>query len=185
MTLEEIFSELAAHAIEGMMIHDQMATYYCFLSLKGYSKCHEYHYWNESDEYFKIKKHYFKYHNKLIPEKKIDNPDLIPKSWYQYNREDVDISTKRNAVKTGFEKWINWEERTKDLYKHLYEELIELKEYNDAHLLEKLIYDVEDELAHARKYYIHLKTCDYSMDSILNQQYWKHEKYKEKIEEGD
>ena len=44
MTLEEIFSELAAHAIEGMMIHDQMITYYCFLSLKGYAKCHEYHY---------------------------------------------------------------------------------------------------------------------------------------------
>ena len=34
MTLEEIFSELAAHAIEGMMVHDQMATYYCFLSFK-------------------------------------------------------------------------------------------------------------------------------------------------------
>ena len=44
MTIEEIFSELAAHAIEGMMVHDQMMSYYCFLNLKTYAKCHEDHY---------------------------------------------------------------------------------------------------------------------------------------------
>ena len=31
MTLEEIYSELSAHMIKGLMIHDQMSNYYCFL----------------------------------------------------------------------------------------------------------------------------------------------------------
>ena len=157
MTIEEIFSELAAHAIEGMMVHDQMMSYYCFLNLKTYAKCHEDHYWTESNDYFKIKKHYFKYHNKLIQEQKIDNPNIIPKSWYSYYREDVDTSTKRSAVRNGFEKWVDWEEKTKTLYKRLYEELVNLKEYNDAHLVEELLYDVEKELAHAKRH--HMKIC--------------------------
>lgn len=80
MNIEEIFTELSARMIEGMMIHDQMLTYYCFLNLKGYAKCHEYHYWAETISYGKIKKHYFKFHNKLIKEKEIKNPNLIPKS---------------------------------------------------------------------------------------------------------
>ncbi len=35
MTIEEIFSEISKHMIEGIMIHAQMADYYNFLGLKG------------------------------------------------------------------------------------------------------------------------------------------------------
>lgn len=80
MTLEEIFSELAAHMIKGLMIHDQMQSYYCFLSLKEYARCHKEQYREESEDYLRLKKHYFKYHNRLIKERSIDNPNLIPKS---------------------------------------------------------------------------------------------------------
>ena len=44
MTIDEIFAELGAHMIKGLMIHNQMMVYYDFLYLPGYSKCHEYHY---------------------------------------------------------------------------------------------------------------------------------------------
>lgn len=80
MTVDEIFSDMAAHMIKGLMVHDQMVNYYYFLSLDGYAKCHEYHYWCENKSYTKLTKHYFKYHNKLIKSKNVSNPDLIPQS---------------------------------------------------------------------------------------------------------
>ena len=35
MTVEQIYSELAAHKIKGMMMHENLANYYDFLSLRG------------------------------------------------------------------------------------------------------------------------------------------------------
>lgn len=80
MTVEEIFSDLTAHMVKGLMVHDQMMHYYLFLDLKGYAKCHEYHYYCENKNYDKTIWHYSKYHKKLIKSQKINNPDLIPQS---------------------------------------------------------------------------------------------------------
>ena len=115
-SVEEIYSNISAHMVKGLMIHDQMASYYYFLNLEGYGKCHEYHYWEESKNYLCLKKYYFKHHEKLIKEKSIENPQIIPSSWINYTKEQVDINTKRSSVKSGLEKWISWEEETKKLY---------------------------------------------------------------------
>jgi len=104
MTLEEVFAELNAHMVKGLMVHNQMVCYYEFLNLPGYAKCHEYHYLHENKNFLKLIHHYSKIHNKLIKENRVDDPELIPKSWYQYEKSDVDISTKKNAVKSGLEK---------------------------------------------------------------------------------
>lgn len=36
-SVEEIFSKLASHMIEGLMMHDQLASYFLFLNLNGYA----------------------------------------------------------------------------------------------------------------------------------------------------
>ena len=46
MTIEEIFGRISQHMIRGMMTHDQLASYYDFLGLRGYKRCHEYHYFS-------------------------------------------------------------------------------------------------------------------------------------------
>ena len=166
------------------MIHDQMSSYYDFLNLCGYQKCHEYHYWCESASYLKLKHHYFKYHSKLIKEKQIDNPNAIPKSWYNYEREDVDVSTKRNGVKAGLEKWIDWEKETKDLYEKMYKELIMLNEINDAKFIEKLICDVTHEWAQAKEEYLNIKAVDFDIEYVLMEQCEKEKIFKEKMK-GD
>ena len=51
MTTDKIFSLIAQHMVEGLMVHSQLADFYGFLSLKGYQKCHEYHYLSESIGY--------------------------------------------------------------------------------------------------------------------------------------
>ena len=48
MVIEEIFAKLKNHMLEGMVFHDQMSRYYDFLNLKGYKRCHEYHYFEET-----------------------------------------------------------------------------------------------------------------------------------------
>ena len=184
MTVEEIFAELSSHMVQGLMIHDQMSSYYYFLNLKGYAKCHEYHYWSESANYLKLKKHYFKHHNKLIKEKDFADPGVIPKSWYAYERKDVDATTKRNAVKTGFEKWIEWEKATITLYEKMYKELFALGLMCDADFVMCLIHDTCCELTDAESGYINKKTLDFEIGPILAEQEPKVKKYKEKIGNG-
>ena len=120
MTLEEIYRDLSAHMIKGLMVHDELANYYGFLGLDGYRCCHEYHYMAENCGYKKLNKYFIHHHNKLIPYKDIDNPNVIPDSWYRYAREDVDNATKENAIKRGLSIWLEWEKETKRLYQNMY-----------------------------------------------------------------
>jgi len=181
MTVKEIFSNLTNHMVKGLMVHDQMIHYYLFLELEGYAKCHKYHYYEESKTYNKVVYHYFKYHNKLIEPQKIDNPNLIPQSWYQYEQKDVDINTKRSAVKSGLEEWLKWEKETEKLYKTFYKELLTLEEYNDAKLLEELLCHVTEEIAEINKYCIEKKSTDYNINAIMEEQTKKKHKYRKKL----
>lgn len=103
-SIETIFSNLAKHMVTGLMIHDQFESYYSFLNFPAYAKCHEEQYHKESCNYLCLKKHYMEMHDKLIQEQSIANPQTIPPTWINYKRMDVDVNTKRNAVKTGLEK---------------------------------------------------------------------------------
>ena len=69
MTVDQIFSEVSAHMIEGLMIHSQLSDYFNFLGLKGYAKCHKYHFFEESCNYKKLSWYYLTHYNKIIAEK--------------------------------------------------------------------------------------------------------------------
>lgn len=181
MTVDEIFSELSAQMLGGLMVHNQMANYYGFLGLPGYSKCHLYHYWSESKEHVKLMEYFFKYHNKLIRDMPVEDPKLIPKVWYNYEMKDVDVASKRNAVKTGMEKWIEWEEKTLEVYKKAYQNLINFGEINDACYVKKLIKNVTEELSEIKAWYLIKKTQDFEINSILSEQHKKKHEYKKKI----
>lgn len=181
MTVEEIFSELSSHMIKGLMIHDQMSDYYDFLSLRGYKRCHEYHYKKEMCSYRKLHRYFINHFGKLIEEKRIDDPEAIPSSWYRYTRKEVDANTKRNAVKTGIEKWVAWEKETKTLYEQMYRELIDAKAEAAAIFLQQFIKDVDCELKWAERKAIELDAVDYSLAFIIGEQTKLHDKYKGKM----
>lgn len=181
MTIDEIFTELSGHMILNLMRHDQMSDYYDFLSLRGYKRCHEYHYHKEMCGYRKLHRYAINHHGKLIEEKRIEDPEAIPSSWYRYNRSEVDASTKRNAVKTGIEKWVAWEKETKDLYQRMYKELMNMGEEAVAIFLQKYIEDVDCELKWAERKAIELSDVDYSLAYIIGEQKRLHDKYKDKM----
>ena len=178
MTVEEIFSALSAHFIKGLMFHDQMANYYDFLQLRGYKRCHEYHFKAESCNYRKLNRYYLNHYNKLILESRVDDPKVIPDNWYKYSRIDVDVTTKKNAVATAMSKWVEWETETKETLERMYGELLDLNEISTAIFLQEFIKDVDCELKWAERKQLDLMSVDYDMTYIMEQQKKLHDKYK-------
>ena len=170
MTVQEIFIKLTNHMLEGIMIHEQFISYYKFLGLDGYSKCHEEHFEEESKEYRKIYNYYIKSYNKLLPQSIFPQPDIIPEVWLQYHRQDVDAKTKRQAVKTGLDKWVSWERKTYNFYQEMFKEFCEVGAYADAERVEKLIHAVQKEIFAIEQYQLDKIANDYDIVEIINEQ---------------
>lgn len=183
MTIDEIFSELAQHMIEGLMTHSQLADYFGFLGLDGYEMCHNYHYFCENANYKKIVNYYIHHYDKLILDKPFKNPGVIPDNWYNFSRRDVENGIRKNATQMGIEKWVNWETITKRKYEKLYQELINLNEVAAAIELKRYIVDVDEELAKAIQKMTELTASDYDMSDIIMEQKELKKKYKKKMRE--
>lgn len=181
MTVEEIFAQLGQHMIKGLMVHTQLADYFCFLGLKGYFKCHEYHYFKESKNYRSLTEFYLCYYNKFITDSHVANPQIIPESWYRYTRQQVDSSTRKTGVVNGFEKWVNWETETLSLYQNMYKELLNLGEIVAAEEVLTYLVETSEELAAARQKQLELKEIDYDIGDIMMEQNELYEKYENKI----
>lgn len=182
MTVDEIFASLSAHAIEGLMFHDQMARYYDFLGLRGYKRCHEYHYAEESVGYRKLNRYFTNHYGRLIPKQRSEDPNKIPENWYRFKREDVDPNTKRNAVQSGIESWVTWERDTKTLYEKACKDLFDMGEVAASKKVGKMVKAVDKELKCAERKWIALVSVGYDMISVMACQDDIHDKYKEKLE---
>lgn len=183
MTVEEIFSAAGAHMVAGLMLHSQMSDYYGFLGLKGYQKCHKYHYFSENANYKSLGEYYLTHYNKIIIDTRVDDPGIIPESWFKYSRQDVNVTTRKNAIQTGMERWVQWERDTKHLYEQFYQELISLREISSAYKMAEYIQDVSEELAQAEQKYLELKAMDYDISVIIDNQEDIYKKYKKKLKE--
>lgn len=181
MEVKDIFSEIMAHGIKGVMTHVQLSDYYDFLNMHGYKRCHEYHAICEMRDMECLKKYYINHFNRLVEEKPIENPAVIPAGWYPYTRQDIDAATKRSAVKSGIEKWVAWEKDTKALYQRMYQELMNIGEVAAAKMLSKFIKNVDNELKWAQRKHIELVDADYDMSFIMGEQDYLHDYYKEKM----
>ena len=183
MTIEEIFTKLAKHMVEGMMTHDSLTKGYDFLGLYGFSKCHKYHYLVETSGYQDLLHYYSTRYHKLIDVKEIPTPDIIPTTWYKYTSMEVDTNTKRNAVKSMMHKWVEWEQETKKLYQEMYKEACAIGEIATADCIKCYILDVDDELCQAEKKLMKLENSDYAISTIFAWQEPLHEEYKKKLKQ--
>ena len=179
--MEEIFSKLSAHFIKGMMVHDQMSRYYDFLGLKGYKRCHEHQFYEDAKIFRRINRYYINHHSKLVPEMRVEDPALIPESWYNYSREDVDPQTKRNSVESGINKWVEWERTTKRELESAIKTLQDNGFIEDAMWLRNILKKVSYELKKAERHLIELKGVSFDLIYITEEQEKVHDKYKEKM----
>jgi hypothetical protein len=183
MTIEEIFGLLAQHMIKGMMVHAQMADYFRFLGLEGYAECHEYHYLEESKNYRELVKYYTLHYNKLILDLPIENPHIIPDDWGQFTRYEVTPAVRKNAISIGFDKWMDWEQKTKKVYEGYCKELYNLGEIASMKEIEKFVEDVNKEIAEGYKKIVSLKSIDYDISNIYDEQGKLQKKFYKKIKE--
>lgn len=181
MTIEEIFSQLSAHMVEGVMTHSQLSDYYNFLGLKGYSECHNYHFYCESKSFRDISEYYLTHYNKLIPEIKIPNPDIVPQSWINYVRQDVGMEVRKSAIKIGFDRWVQWERDTKNMYEEFYKELVTLGDIASACFVKELIVDVSEELKDAEQLTLENQVIDYDICVIMDKQDELFKRFKKRI----
>lgn len=181
MTVAEIFEKINSHMIEGIMLHDQMSEYYDFLDLHGFKRCHEYHAICEFKTRRKIVRYYINHFGKLLSEVNAEDPQVVPNNWRNYTRQEVDINTKKRAIRDGFAKWQEWEKETKKLYEKLVWELYSLGEIAAAKEISKLVKDVDHELKIVERKSIMLASIDYDLPSIYLEQAEIHKKYKAKL----
>lgn len=170
MTAEEVFARMKAHALEGMVFHDEMVRYFDFLNLCGYRDCHRHHYDAETEGYRELCGYYMNHFNKLLPPTPMERPNVIPDSWLGYTRQDVDTGTKTSAVKTAIKRWVDWERETKDLYESMYAELLNENEIAASNFVSRYVNDVDRELKEAEKTHIDLESVGYDIGFILSHQ---------------
>lgn len=181
MTVGEIFNQMSAHMIEGIMYHDEFAKAYDFLGLYGYAICQDYHHLEEEEAYRRLSHYYAKHYFKILLTDEVKKPDIIPQTWYKYKTQDVDASTKKSAIHDLMVRWIEWEKATKNLYQVLRQELLALGEVATALYIDTYIQDVDKELSHAEKKLIELETIDYDLITIMSEQEDLYKKYKKKL----
>lgn len=184
MTVSDVYSSVIQHMIKGLMTHEQLANYYDFLGFPGYRRCHEYHYEKESKAFRRLTRYFLEHHNMLIPTLPVENPSVIPASWYKYNRNEVDLNTKRSAVKSGLQMWLDWEIATKKLYEDAYKQLVDMGEIASAEQIKCLICDVDEELKTVQQYHLNKRAIDYNLASIVAEQKPMHDKYKKMCKES-
>lgn len=181
MTVDEIFMEMQKHSIGGIMLHSQLIDYFNFLSLNGYAEIHVENFKAENSRNLDISRYYIRNYHKLIPLFAVENTNLIPNSWFNYNTEIVDTNTRKAGIKSAFEKWVAWEKKTNDVMTKAYNELVEIEELNAASYVLDIIRDVNEELAFAEQTLIRLNAINYDMVSIFEEQDHIAKKYRKKV----
>jgi len=183
MTVNEIFSQISQHMVEGLMFHSQLSDFFNFLGLKGFSECHKYHYFCENKDYKDLSEYFMLHYNKIVAEGAFKNPNVIPKDWLNYTQQQVDAANKPSFIKAGLEHWISWEEQTKQLYEQMYLSLWQVGEIAAALAFMKYVTSVDEELAGARNHLLYYSSMDFDMSQIMSEQEELYKDYKKKLKE--
>lgn len=182
-TYKEIFCDLKADKIKGIMYHEQLRNAFNLLNLGGFKRWQEFRLGKETKELIDTNRFFVEEYGMLIDDSIIDDPKAIPKSWFNIERNSIDTSTIRRAVKDLFEVWCKWEENVrKNLYNYFIE-LTEIDEIEAANFVNKMICDNDEELKYIKRIKMKLQNVDYDIVYITLIQDKMHDCYKEKMKE--
>lgn len=184
--LMETYSIISSHLIKGLMIHNQLMSYYAFLGLNGYSKFHQHQYLEESANYAKLLQYYTKHHNMLIFNSLVSDPEIIPPDWKDKPRTDISPKDLPKLASYAQNRWVLWERRTKELLQQSYKDLVSIGEVASADFISDYIKDVDEELSYAESEMLLLESTGYDMSYVADVQNDLFKKYsKKKVRVGD
>ena len=180
---EDIYIILDEHMQKALCFHEQLADYFCFLGLQGFKRKLEYQYMEECAEKRKLHHKYINLHQKLIPLRQVQVPQMIPRDWSKYTTNDVNDNVLPKFVKSAMEQYKEWEEETKELYEEQWQKCISYGMTADAEYISDLVEDVTKELKKINRMCEQLNGTGYEATAIHNMQDKYHEKYKDKYRE--
>ena len=164
------FSEAATTALKGLMYHRDLEDYMRFLGFENLARLQRHRYLEESDMFACLHRDYMRMTGKLL---KFDNPafdGIIPKSWYNYTKMDVDNSTRRSALKSAFDLWYEWEKSVVSLHEKCAKDCAENGLYIQATYFSRLAEEVSEELEMVERMRLELSMKDYDPAAALSLQ---------------
>lgn len=171
MTVDEVFTAIVSHMVKGVMMHEQLSSYYAFAGLHGYEKYHSDRYIEESQALIKTSSYYTSRYGKLVQNIEIDIPKLIPQSMYKHTTDELGVNDIRQLVKATLREWVDWEAETKALYEECYTKLIvDNSAVADALFVAELIKDVDEEHDEAYRFWLNKKNTDFDISIIMAEQ---------------
>lgn len=179
----KIFAEISNLLITNAMRHEQFADVMDFLGLRGFKRQGEYHYFKENAELRGLHRYAINHFNKIIFDKTITIPRLIPASWENATRQQVDETTRRKYVKQMFTEWHTWEISAREKYQQWYKQLVDEGQIDAGCKVLKLLKDNEEEIKGLERQIIEYDAIDWDMTYIMFQQEGMHEHYREKEKE--
>ena len=105
------------------------------------------------------------------------------KYWSRPRRSRRAPAVRKNAISIGFDKWMDWEQKTKKVYEGYCKELYNLGEIASMKEIEKFVEDVNKEIAEGYKKIVSLKSIDYDISNIYDEQGKLQKKFYKKIKE--
>lgn len=179
----EVFNEIAKRQTANIMKHLQLADMFDFLNLRGEKRRQEYHAFEEWAELRALHRYAINHIYRLIDDKGLEIPALIPSAWFSATKKDVSNDNRRQYTKTAYEKWQEWETETKRFYEQSFKTLTDNGKIAEANKINQLIKEVDEELKYLTRELLEYKTVDFSLDYILLKQETMHDYYEKKTEE--
>ena len=187
MSIDLIFSELAGHQLEGVMLHAELSNYFDFLALSGFTAQQEYRFLEESKEDRELHRYYIEHFNRMIDISTVnlDSASRIPRDMFTMTRYDLINDDRRMAIKAAFDEWVTWERDTRRFLEGIYVKLFDESAISAGNFVLQKISDVAEELRQAEEQSLMLQSMDYDLPNIYDMQddYFKF--YTKKIKEDN
>ena len=116
MTCKDAMLTILQRQTEGLMYHDEMTDYYAFLNLSVLKDVHKKQTKEELCNLRKAKCNFIATFG-MLPVYNATDPRIIPVEWKDKTTSDVDEQSLKILIKSSLNNYLNWEERTCDIYK--------------------------------------------------------------------
>lgn len=182
--MEEIYQKYVNHQLIGIMLYEELSNCMDFLGFEGYKRKFEYYNIEETVERKHFMRYYINHYSKLLRDEKVNQIEIIPSQYYNYEREDI---TKEHKMKYLKESLLSVRDYYVDTINYLNEVIKTLANNNamqDMCIFKNRLECYCQRLKYLDGHLIYLEDINYDINTIKTFiQPEMHEEYKEKMKE--
>lgn len=178
----KVLSEVGEEITQNIMMHLQFADMMDFLGCHGFKRMAEYHFYKDCASLRMLHRYAINHCNKMLVERDVPTPKVIPSSWEGVTRQQVDENTRKKYVRQLILMWLEREKEMRTKLTQKYKEIFDAGYFHAAQHLECLINENEEEIKRMERKVIEYSAVDWNMLYLMQQQQEMHDCYKEKTE---